>query len=227
MESTLIQAWGIYLFRLGFLPSSPRLSQIAHLYRRLLQARGYQVRFERIGASFTEEEWGTYTILSLSELTRRGATPPWKGRLLYDLVRQAAPSSILELGTHLGIGTLYLAAAAPQATLHTVEGSSSLATWAKRHFRLFGIRPFLHVGLFSEVLPKLSGPWSLVYIDGDHRGEALYKYGSYLYEYITPRGWLICDDIFWSRDMFRGWLALGDLAWQKKETIGPFGILQR
>ncbi|MDW8135149.1 MAG: class I SAM-dependent methyltransferase, partial [Bacteroidia bacterium] len=137
------------------------------------------------------------------------------------------PRRMLELGTHVGIGTLYLHQAAPNALLHSIEGSPELANLARRHFRLFGASVKLHVGLFDEILPLLSGPWDLVYIDGDHRSEAFLSYLHLLYPQLSHKAWVICDDIFWSRDMYKAWEKARKLPWSTTFTIGPFGVLQK
>ncbi|MCX8113307.1 MAG: class I SAM-dependent methyltransferase [Bacteroidia bacterium] len=203
--------------------ASPALQSIFDLYRRLRRADKWTLQVELFGAK--ARAIGELRSYSLSQLVVRGATPPWKGRLLYELVRSVSPKRILELGTHLGFGTMYLAAAAPQAEIHTIEASPTLATQARRHFRLLGIQPQLHVGLFDQVLPRLAGPWDIVYIDGDHRGAALYQYGTLVCGQLRSGGLLICDDIFWSADMYAGWEALRQACGARHQLVGPLGLL--
>lgn len=229
MAAALIRAWLQYLFLSLRRPSSypPHLQAIKDLYHRLRRATEYPLEIEVFGASRAETEWGQPQRTSLGQAVRRSASPPWKGYLLYRLVQAAQPTRILEIGTHVGIGSLYVAFAAPQAEFHTIEGSPTLAQYAKRHFRLFGIRPQMHIGSFKDILPTLSGPWDLVYLDGDHRSQALLRYAELLYPQLSPQGWLICDDIFWSKDMYRGWKKLAQWGWRDRECIGPFGLLRR
>lgn len=202
---------------------SPFLDSIEHLYRRLSRARNVILPVEMYGSKAGNP--GQVARVSLATLTRKSATPPWKGRLLYDIVRQAKPKRILELGTHLGFGTLYLAAAAPHADIHTVEASPVLSEKARLHFRLLGIKPKVHVGLFEEVIPTLAGEWDILYIDGDHRATALQRYVSLLYDSIRPGGLIICDDIFWNWDMLNGWRVLTKSYPEKIYSVGPFGIV--
>lgn len=227
----MIQAWGRYaLYRWHQRISPPevrfRLQSIAQLYHRLCRAKGVYLSVERYGAAYAESEWGRTERISLATLMR-SASPPWKGQLLYALARQQRAARALELGTHLGLSTLYLAAALPTCELHTVEASAGLAQQAAKHFRLFGVRVQQHVACFEEALQRLPGPWELVYLDGDHRSEALYRYASIVWEKLAPGGVLVCDDIFWSADMYRGWQRVLTLPWQAHSVIGPFGVLQR
>ncbi|GIV24251.1 MAG: class I SAM-dependent methyltransferase [Bacteroidia bacterium] len=208
-------------------PMPPTVHAIGVLYKRLRQANGIHVEVETYGAALPPQAWGSRSRHSLAALTRRAASPPWKGRWLYALVRDAGPSTLLELGTHLGFGTLYLWAAAPQAQIHTIEASPTLARQAQKHFRLFGAKPHLHIGTFAEVLPTLTGPWDLVYIDGDHRAEALHTYLQLLFPKLSPNGMVVCDDIFWSRAMYKAWQNLAIPLRITRQIIGPFGVLRR
>ncbi|MCS6790523.1 MAG: class I SAM-dependent methyltransferase [Bacteroidia bacterium] len=203
--------------------STPSLRAIEQLYRRLCAAKDLWVTTQPLGARQTTHP----KRYNLASLVRRSATPPFKGKLLYDLVYRYRPRRMLELGTHVGIGTLYLYQAAPNAILHSVEGSPELAHFARQHFRLFGASVKLHIGSFAEILPLLSGPWDLVYIDGDHRPEAFLSYLHLLYPQLSNKARIICDDIFWSRDMYRAWEKAQKMHWSATFTIGPLGILQK
>lgn len=229
MGGALIKAWLRYGRQrfVGRVPYPPEIQAIEDLFYRLRRAKGHLLEVERYGARLALPQWGRRERVSLGQLVKQAACPPWKGRLLYQMVRSHRPQRLLELGTHVGMGTLYLGLAAPNAELHTVEASPTLLAYARRHTRLFGLRVHFHVGTFSEVLPTLPGPWDLVYLDGDHRGQALLTYAEALWPTLPPGGWLVCDDIFWSYDMWRGWKALQKFPWRKRWLIGPFAIAQR
>ncbi|MCS7297471.1 MAG: class I SAM-dependent methyltransferase [Bacteroidia bacterium] len=227
MGGAMIQAgWKYLRWYLSPQPSpSPSLKAVKKLYHRLAQARNFEISIELFGAR--SQALGQSESFSLAELLQRSASPPWKGALLYSLVRRSSPRYALELGTHMGFGTLYIAAAAPTVEIHTIEASIGLAKIAQRHFRLLGVKPHLHIGLFEDILPRLPAPWDFVYIDGDHRGEALRTYGLFLYERLAPSGQIVCDDIFWSIDMYRGWKELVRMTQGRAEIVGPFGILYK
>lgn len=199
------------------------LAPVFTLYEQIRRAQGLWETVEVFGARATR--LGSKQRLPLGRLVRRSATPPWKGKLLYEIIHKIAPQRILELGTHVGFGTAYLAMAAPHAEIHTIEASPALVRRASQHFRLLGIRPTLHIGTFEHILPRLTGTWDVIYIDGDHRGRALLRYGLWLAPRLTTRGILICDDIFWSRDMYKGWRRLVHRLGMRAYEIGPLGIL--
>ncbi len=202
----------------------PTLRALYELYGRLSRARGYKLTMESFGARPANPVQRECT---LAEITRRAATPPLKGTYLYLFIQSQQPTRLLELGTHLGMSTLYLYAAAPTAEIHTIEASPTLAAYAKRHFALLGARVKLHLGRFEEVLPTLAGPWDLVYIDGNHQGGALQDYIAQLYPHLRAGGWFVCDDIYWSQDMYRAWQRLRRGKWRATRVFYPFGFLQK
>ncbi len=212
------------LLKVRFLPE-PELRAIYELYGRLCRATDYLLAVDTFGAR--SEGLTTPTLASLGHLAQKASTSPLKGTYLYLFVRNQKPQRLLELGTHLGMGTLYLHAAAPDAELHTIEASETLVRYARRHFALLGARIKTHTGLFSKILPGLSGPWDLIYIDGDHRGMALECYVAQLYPHLREKGWLVCDDIYWSRDMWRSWQKLRRGPWKRTYAFYPFGFLQK
>jgi len=228
MVRAWIGAWGAYwAWRLTRKASPPPVQAVGQLYRRLRRATHFLLTVEQYGAAVPPSAWGRPAKVSLGALTRQAASPPWKGRLLYALTQARQPHRILELGTHIGLSTLYLGLAAPTAELHSVEASPTLLRYARAHARLLGLRPIFHTGTFAEVLPTLQGPWDLVYVDGDHRPEALLSYGQALFPQITEGGWLLCDDVFWSGSLYKAWKTLAALPWRQRSLIGPFGLLQK
>lgn len=132
-------------------------------------------------------------------------TPPFLGRWLYRISRYYAPKRILELGTHIGIGTLYLAYGAPQAEIHTIEAHPPLAQKARENFLAHRKDIFIHQGTFETLLPTLEGNWDLVFIDGNHQGNALKNY----IQLLKPNTHIfVLDDIRYSTDMRKAWFDL-------------------
>ena len=128
--------------------------------------------------------------------------------LLYRLARYFRPARILELGTHLGIGTYALHCGAPDAEIVSVEGSRELFALARENFekrRLNKIRPVF--GLFDDVLPDLLAGQSfdMIVVDGNHRYDATLKYFEMLLQAIPSQGLVLWDDIRWSPGMWRAW----------------------
>lgn len=164
---------------------------------------------------------------SLKSIVRTASIPPKYGKLLYRLVQHFQPGQILELGTSSGISTLYMALAVPNAHVHTIEGNPAMADVAEELFRKADSSNItLHRGLFDTCLPKLlsenPGP-DLVYLDGDHRKEAVMKNLSLLLPHMKPNGVWVIDDIHWSRDMQNAWQEIKCLP-QVSVTIDLFRL---
>ena len=58
----------------------------------------------------------------ISDIARNALKPPKLAQLLYRLAIDLKPRNIIELGTCLGITTIYLQKAAPDAKVYTLEG---------------------------------------------------------------------------------------------------------
>lgn len=131
------------------------------------------------------------------------------GELLFRIVDHYGYKQILELGTSLGLGTLYLAAAAKNGQVITIEGSSTVAAEAQKTFASWPELPIQqHVGNFDDLLqPVLAANpvFDLVVIDGNHREKPTLEYVDALLPHIQPNTLILLDDIHWSAEMQRAW----------------------
>jgi predicted O-methyltransferase YrrM len=145
----------------------------------------------------------------INSLASDSAVRPRYGQLLLRISEWLRPKTILELGTSLGFGSMYLAQGAPGASITTIEGSPAIAARAKKnfeHLRASNIR--LMVGRFDDILPELlkeSDDFDLVYIDGNHQYKATLLYFNMLHKRIRDNSLIIFDDIHWSMDMEKAW----------------------
>jgi len=116
---------------------------------------------------------------------------------------------ILELGTSLGISTLYMAAAAPHIRIITVEGCEASLSVAGKNFSEAGFPDITVVNQeFSAALAEMKQEGVKVkfaFIDGNHTGEALEEYFSSIMEMTDGGFTIVADDIHNSRSMHRGW----------------------
>lgn len=127
-------------------------------------------------------------------------------RLLAQSIRYFNCNSILELGTSLGISTLYLAEHSKK--VHTIEGCPSTAAIAKKQFELADKKNiFSHIADFEHSLDVLLNEISfdLVYIDGNHTYEATIRYTEKIIRYTKSFCVIVLDDIYWSTDMTKAW----------------------
>jgi predicted O-methyltransferase YrrM len=145
----------------------------------------------------------------ISGIAAHALKPPKLAQLLYRLAHDLQPANIIELGTCLGVTTLYLQQAAPKAKIYTLEGSPATAKVARETFKKAGFNDIqLITGNFDDTLPGIINGLpqvDFVFVDGNHQKEATLKY----FEWCLPKAHentlLIFDDIYWSEGMKEAW----------------------
>jgi len=197
----------VYQFYLYVLEkdTSNQVKSIHTLRHRLLQIYD-KVSIKDAGANPGSKE------KTVSELASKSSVPDKYGRVLFNLVQYFAPQSIIELGTCIGIGTAYMAAAGASARIVTIEGSETLARLAQQNFNDLNFNNIKPVtGNFDYKLPEvLTGLDSvdMAFIDGNHRYEPTLRYFHLLMEKSIENTILVFDDIYWSREMTRAWAEI-------------------
>jgi len=148
---------------------------------------------------------------TVSQIAKNSLTDHKFGELLFRIAAYFNSTAVLELGTSLGISTLYFAKARPDAAVTTVEGSPEIATFARQVFTRSGAGNIsLITGEFSHVLETNLVPgkniFDLIYIDGNHKKEPTLAYFNTLLKgHSGPETVFIFDDIHWSREMEEAW----------------------
>src|SRR5690606_35598186 len=131
--------------------------------------------------------------------------------LIARLAAHFKPRVMVELGTCLGLTSLYLNRANPDSGRITVEGCSQTASIAQENFSKLNAEADLGVGNFDELLPQiLSGLPQLdfLFIDGNHTREATLRYFQMALGKMHPGTVLIFDDSYWSEGMKDAWKAI-------------------
>lgn len=185
----------------------PAYDTIEQLRRRLLKDTTV-VEIKDMGAGSAYK--GTHTR-SIAAIAKHAAKPPRLGQLLYRVARHYKPSTILELGTSLGLSTAYLATGMPNARLWTIEGAAPIADTASRNLHALNHSPTIITGSFDEILPSLLPaipPIDLAFVDGNHRLHPTLRYFDILLRHASPASVLIFDDIHWSNEMEAAWTSI-------------------
>ncbi|NCA77322.1 MAG: SAM-dependent methyltransferase [Alphaproteobacteria bacterium] len=132
-----------------------------------------------------------------------------KGEFLFRLIRRYHLENILELGTSLGISTIYLGLAAPAGKIITLEGCIDSANLATENFEKAGLDHIRVItGTFEEKLAEaftLMPEPDLIFIDGNHRKVPTLVYFEACLQHIRPDTVLVLDDIYWSAEMQQAW----------------------
>lgn len=149
---------------------------------------------------------------TIDVVAKSALKPPKFGQLLFRLVNHFGATSILELGTSLGITTSYLAAANPHAKVVTFEGAPEIAKLAKRHFQFIGLNNIEQVvGNFDDTLASVLlhiNSLDFVFVDGNHRFEPTIRYFNMMKPYLHEHSVLIIDAIHWSKEMEQTWKTI-------------------
>jgi predicted O-methyltransferase YrrM len=145
----------------------------------------------------------------IRDVVNYSAKSPKYAQLLYRLCNHFLPGEILELGTSLGISTLYLHAGNPQANLHTLEGGPEIADRARQHFFLLHAPEIqISVGPFEETLKaclQKGKKADFVFFDGNHRKAPTLEYFQMCLGNSHAQSVFVFDDIHWTTEMEEAW----------------------
>lgn len=146
----------------------------------------------------------------LRRMARTAASSPAQGRMLFRTVQWLRPERMLELGTSVGVGAMYLAAAARHAQFVSLEGSEACAHIARANLGILDLHHHAEVvsGPFRDTLvPALEklGRVDLVFFDGHHRETATLDYFERCLPHTHTGTVLVFDDVHWSAEMTAAW----------------------
>lgn len=135
----------------------------------------------------------------LSVLMPRMLSGHLQGRLLSMISKMLRPKCILEIGTYTGYSALCLAEGlAPEGKLITIDINEELEKKVRRYFDEAGCadRIEYHIGDALQLIPKLDGPFDLVFIDADKENYAAYF--DLVIDKVATGGIILADNVLWS-----------------------------
>lgn len=146
---------------------------------------------------------------SIADIARLSLKSAGQAQLLFRIVRYLNCRNILELGTSLGITTLYLASVDTGNSCITIEGCSNTAAFARKLFEKYQADNIkLIIGNLDKILPETlqkSDAPDFIFIDANHRYNALMQYFDNCLNFCTPKTIIVIDDIYWSAGMLNAW----------------------
>lgn len=181
----------------------------ARMLREALKRQSQSIALNDLGAQSLAMSKVNRTIGQIARFT---AISESSGKRLFRLVNWLKPKTMLELGTALGLSTLYQAAGAPKARFVSIEGHPELAAMARRQMDMLGY-PLVKIvnGRFAEVLPSVLTTLQTidyVLIDGDHRLESTLQYFNSCLPFLHSESVIVVADIYWSREMEQAWKSV-------------------
>ncbi len=128
----------------------------------------------------------------------------YQGKFLEMISFMIKPRQILEIGTFTGYSAICMARGlAAKGCLHTIDINDEIKEFALKYIRKSGMedRIILHTGNALDIIPSLSGPFDLVFIDGEKS-----EYSQY-YNLALPKvkkgGFIIVDNVFWDDKVYK------------------------
>ena len=159
----------------------------------------------------------TNEIRTIQSFVRRSSVGRAQAALLFRIVQWLNPEMIMELGTGLGVSTIYLAAGLGEASdqdrglfkVHTIEGDPARAVFSQQLFKRLGLNGVkVHCGDVDEKVKELAEQLPdrfLVFLDANHKYEPTLRYLRLLLKATGEESVVIMDDIYWSKGMCRAW----------------------
>lgn len=153
---------------------------------------------------------GAGRVRRVADIARATAKPPRLAQLLFRLVNHFRPTTVLELGTSLGLTTAYLAATDSRHRVITFEGCPNVAAVARETFAALRLGNVEIVdgnldATLGTALAALPGPVDFVFFDGNHRCEPTLRYFEQCLTHRTDQSVFVFDDIHWSPEMEQAW----------------------
>mgnify|MGYP005666551659 CR=1 FL=1 len=146
-------------------------------------------------------------VRKVSQMVSTSSSTKKEARLLYRVAKYFKLSSVLELGTSLGMGTYAFALANENSKIITVEGCKNTSNFTKSQFENLDVNNTnFNIGAFTSKIKKLDQThFDCIYFDGHHNKEATIQY----FEALLPKAHndsiFIFDDIYWSKEMTEAW----------------------
>jgi predicted O-methyltransferase YrrM len=147
----------------------------------------------------------------VSDITKYGIAQKKQAEFLYRLLNKLNPKTAVELGTSIGLTSLYLSNAVPKSTIYTIEGCPNLYQFSKQLFKTStgkasNIKSIN--GNFNTEFPKLLSridSLDFLYIDGNHAYEPTMNYFKLALDKKNSQSVFVFDDIYWSEEMQQAW----------------------
>lgn len=165
-----------------------------------------ELQIQDLGAG---SKYLTSTQRKVCDIAKQGISSSKQSKVLFRLINYFSCATSIELGSSLGLNSLFMARGNSSGQVYSIEGSESLHAFAKElaaKYKANNIH-FLK-GNFDEQLPELLNTiphFDLAYVDGNHNQEATLRYFYLLMEKSEEHSVLVFDDIHWSKGMALAW----------------------
>lgn len=150
----------------------------------------------------------------ISDLVKHGISKQKFSELYFKLVNFTGSQFVVELGTSIGLNTLYLSKANSKSVVYTLEGCPQIAGFAKELFEKHNAKNIYLVNdTFEKAFPKLLNEIpkiDLLYIDGNHNYKSTLDYFNLALKKKHHHSVFVFDDINWNAEMKKAWKEIKD-----------------
>ena len=161
----------------------------------------------------------------ISKIAKTAGISSKRAKLLFRVVSYFQPTTILEIGTSLGLATAALSLGNKKTKIISLEGCPKTQEIAKFQLENSKFQNIKFVTTkFEEYLSTYNlqpTTYNLIYFDGNHSKKATLEYFELLLPTITNDTVWIFDDIHWSKDMEEAWETIKNHP-KVKVTIDTF-----
>lgn len=146
----------------------------------------------------------------IRDIAKISGTKPHFGSFVQKLIQSFKLETALEMGTSIGIATMFMAYTNDKIFVDGIEACPQTANFLQRQIKNLNISNIKIINNdFDKVFENnlLSNKkYDLIFIDGNHQGKYLLKY----YDFLSKNNFsdkciIILDDINWTKDMFGAW----------------------
>ncbi|HBK72252.1 MAG TPA: methyltransferase [Flavobacteriaceae bacterium] len=145
----------------------------------------------------------------VSNIAKNAGITNKRAQLLGRLSNYLEATTILEIGTSVGLASASLSLANPTCSILSLEGCNNTAHIAKTNFEKFDLKNIeIIIGNFEKTLPKAlnNSTFDLIFFDGNHQKKPTIDYFEQCLLHINNNSVFVFDDIYWSKGMSEAWL---------------------
>ena len=151
---------------------------------------------------------------TVKQISSSAVSSKTKSHLIYRLAEFICPTKVIEIGTSLGINSMYLASL-PNTNFVGIEPVDFFYNETKKNLIELGLIESckLYHGKFQEILPHQNfkeGEKVFIYFDGDHTKQAVIQLIDLISKWKSIELFALMDDIRWSKEMLEGWRLFKD-----------------
>lgn len=145
----------------------------------------------------------------ISDIAKHGISQRKFSELYFKLINFCHAEYIVELGTSLGLNTLYLSKANSKAKIYSIEGCKEIASFAQNFLQKEKAENIEIINeTFEKAFPKLLSEiprLDFLYVDGNHRYQNTMDYFRMGLSKKHNDSVFVFDDINWNNEMRKAW----------------------